>query len=441
MERSISNRTISNIIWNIGGNILAWITSFVGTSFVSKRIGASWQGILAYDQAVLAILVSFSTLGMSGIIINELVMKKETDEVMGTYLYVKIWSSVVFFAVGYLWLCFGGNREEKEIYLILSPMLLFSGLDIYSYFFQADLSSQIYIKYVSGIRVFLAFLKILLSYAKVDIYFLFILVSIENLSPLIIGFWVYKRKYGVKIKRNKVYEGELSKKSRILIIAEMAVVLYNRADQVMVKMLSGNREGGIYSVAVIFAEAWFFIPCAIGNNMYGYISKIDGQPESTKERFWIGYFAVMNGISLIFIVIIVLFSKPCVWLFFGEEYMEAVKPMKLYALSGMFNALNMARVNFLISNKRYRFESFSISLGAVLNIFLNFLFIPYFGIQGAAWATVIASMVNVVLSNFLSKEMIGLGVMIIKSFCPKTIISESIRVIRENGFLSFIFGN
>ena len=64
----------------------------------------------------------------------------------------------------------------------------------------------------------------------------------------------------------------------------------------------------------------------------------------------------------------------------------------------------MVKVGILITKKTY-FRTITIFIAAAINIGLNFLLIPRFGMVGAAWATLGGFLVQVVLTLFFSQRL------------------------------------
>lgn len=107
----------------------------------------------------------------------------------------------------------------------------------------------------------------------------------------------------------------------------------------------------------------------------------------------------------------IFFSKNIVILFFGDSYINAAYPLQILAINSLLKYYTV--FNILIYNcfKKYStMQSFNI-LQAVLNIVFDILFIPYLGIAGAAFGTLISFVVstgietiygNLYLKNFLN---------------------------------------
>ena len=108
-------------------------------------------------------------------------------------------------------------------------------------------------------------------------------------------------------------------------------------------------------------------------------------------------------------------GEPLIDSIFGNEYEGSLRPLILLSIGQLINAI-MGPVGFLLSmtgNEKIVTQIFGLT--ACLNILMNLLFIPLFGIQGAAVATMISVIIwNVVLRqlalNKLNIETLAIGV-------------------------------
>ena len=95
-------------------------------------------------------------------------------------------------------------------------------------------------------------------------------------------------------------------------------------------------------------------------------------------------------LSIIIVLFIFLFGDFIITLFLGQAYVESIAVLKLQIL-GVIPVFigEPARRALIIENKQNLIMRFSI-LAALLNLSLNFIFIPIWGTIGAAVTTVLA---------------------------------------------------
>jgi O-antigen/teichoic acid export membrane protein len=85
---------------------------------------------------------------------------------------------------------------------------------------------------------------------------------------------------------------------------------------------------------------------------------------------------------------------------FGGEFMPAATALQLLLISLLFIALHGASRNVFLAYDRLGVESWIMAAGVVVNVALNLLLIPRFGLNGAAFATATADGAILVLCAF-----------------------------------------
>jgi len=106
---------------------------------------------------------------------------------------------------------------------------------------------------------------------------------------------------------------------------------------------------------------------------------------------------------------IFIISKPCVYVLFGKSFENAVPILKVLSLMipiVVCNTLLGAQVLVTTNLEKKYVEIVSIS--AIVNIFLNSIFIPRFGATSAAVASLISEIIVLILYINASKKIVNL---------------------------------
>ena len=101
---------------------------------------------------------------------------------------------------------------------------------------------------------------------------------------------------------------------------------------------------------------------------------------------------------------IALFSKEVISILFSSNYQQAYQITIIISIS-YFISSSSGLLNLAIYQKKKTLKMmFFVLISAVLNIILNFIFIPKYGIFGAAFTTVITFIVFFILKYFFAKK-------------------------------------
>ncbi|RMD74844.1 MAG: flippase [Lentisphaerae bacterium] len=174
------------------------------------------------------------------------------------------------------------------------------------------------------------------------------------------------------------------------IFSGLVIVIYMRIDQIMLGRMVGEGEVGIYSVAVSLAEGWYFIPMAVVSSTF---PRIVSYYRQDRARFFASLQKLYNqmvGISYLIALPTTLVAVPLVTVLYGTEYARSGEMLALLVWGGVFTSLGVARSSYLTAENRARLHFFTVAVGCLLNVGLNFVLIPLYGGMGAVFASMAA---------------------------------------------------
>jgi len=188
--------------------------------------------------------------------------------------------------------------------------------------------------------------------------------------------------------------------------------LIYQIDLYLIAYLLNAKQVAFYSIAVGVATLLWYLPNTIGVVLFPTLSSI----HNDKEIHIISAEVCRHTLFITFIgaVGLGLAGKYLILLFFGAEYIESVNAM-LFILPGIV-AMSIYKVltrNFS-SRNRQQVSIMAAAISLVVNIGLNFILIPKYGIEGAAIAStisyIIASAILIIVvkmeSNILLRKML-----------------------------------
>lgn len=181
---------------------------------------------------------------------------------------------------------------------------------------------------------------------------------------------------------------EIIKYSYPLLFDAVCWWVMNLSDRLLLGELRDAGEVGIYSVANRFAAILVFV-----NSVFYLVWQefaILKSREKEKEKEYADVFNTFAGLQFSAIIFLLPFSKAMILLFIDTEFQEAYLYLP-YLLGGAlfsgFAAFYGLRYQTAKKTLGALYTSFA---GAVLNIVLNIIFIPMYGILAAAVTTVIS---------------------------------------------------
>lgn len=189
------------------------------------------------------------------------------------------------------------------------------------------------------------------------------------------------------------YVKGIMKSSAPLVLSGMAVILYQKIDQIMIKIILGYDVLGQYAANLSVVTIFSIIPM-----MYAQVAAKRIHRDENKIIF---YMRDISYLGIVLSVFLFTFGSGIVQLSFGERYI--ISDIVWYPLSiiPFLIATGAAAAQIIISGDRQSLIWTKSLIALLLNIILNLMLIPFIGLLGAAIATSVSLLVGNVISNLL----------------------------------------
>jgi len=225
----------------------------------------------------------------------------------------------------------------------------------------------------------------------------FVLVSLFDIISLSIMGWLIYRSQGLPnfVRYFDIGIGKkLLKDSWPLLLSSIAISIYMRIDQVMIKNMLGDREVGLYSAAMRLVEVWYFIPMIITQSVFPAIVNAKKISEELYYKRLQQLFSFLVMINVLIIILIAIFSKKIVHILYGDKFIEASDVLQIAVWSTVFVSLFVASGSWLINENYTTIALYRNLSAAIVNVMLNIFLINYYGIKGAAYAYLLSFFIS-----------------------------------------------
>ena len=180
---------------------------------------------------------------------------------------------------------------------------------------------------------------------------------------------------------------------------------------------------GLYSAAVSCAGMTSFVFSAIIDSFRPVIFKSYTESAEKYEKNIIRLYSVIIYISLLQSLFMTILANPIISILYGQEYAPSANALRIITWYTTFSYLGVVR-GIWILNKNHQKYLWIINLsGAVLNVILNYLLIPYIGIYGAAIASFFTQVFSNFIIGFIIKPIRANNRLLIAGFNPNYILS------------------
>lgn len=398
-----------NSLWMFSEYMLKIVSAIFVTIYIARFLGPDQFGILSYALAVVAIFMAISRLGMESILVRDLAQYPgKTKAYMGTAFGLMVVSSVVSLTgLAALVNVFESDNQTRLYIIIISIGLVFQTILVVDYGFQAKVKTK-YASIAKSIALVLSsILKVCLVWWNSDLVYFVIAFAFDYvliaISLLIMHFTKRQPNFFFQFDKSLVFP--LLKSSWPMVLAAVATMLYMRIDQVMIKNMLDSHQLGLYSATMRIFEGWMIVPYVISLSLLPAIVKLKAGSKKAYEVSLTKLFALVFWPG-VFIAVVATFEGEAIIRFtFGDAYSSASGVLTIVMWTAAFTALGSVTARYLTVEGMEKKIAFRTFFALIINVILNFILIPIYGIEGAAMATLITIIMANYFINYLDQQL------------------------------------
>lgn len=423
-----NNRIIKNASWIIACKIGQSVLSLIVTMLTARYLGPSNYGIINYAAAIVAFVAPIVGMGFGNILVIELVEKPDNEGgVVGTALVSSLFVAI-FGIIGTISFSMITNINETETVIVCSlysVVLLFQGAELIQYWFQKKYLSKYYsIISLVAFAVTSAYKVFLLATGK-SIYWFAISNSIDYALILLVATIVYKKLGGQKLSFSLTSAKQMFSRSKHYILSNMMIVIFTQTDRIMLKMMAGVTATGYYSAAATCAGMFNFVFAAIIDSgrptIFENLKKSRNRFEHSVESLY----SVVIYSTLLLSLAITIFATPIIHIIYGSQYDPAINALRIAAWFLPFSFIGSVRNVWILATSNQKWLPFINLSGSLANVILNLILIPFWGIYGAAIASLATQFFANIVISYLIKAIQRSSKLMLKGLNPRFAIKEA----------------
>ena len=382
-----------NFLYNVLYQILLVILPLVTAPYISRTLGATAVGVYSYTYSVAYyfLLIAMLGIGNHG---NRSVAAVRDDREKLNKTFSSIYSlQVMTFSIAILAYAFYLVLFVKDNRLIVLLQLIYvtSGLfDIGWLFFGLE-QFKLTVARNTLIKISTVVLMFVFVHKPSDLWKYTLIMSAGTLFSQAY-LWLYVKKY-VSFEKCSVKEITSNiKPVLILFIPVLAYSIYKVMDKIMLGNMSSYDQVGFYNNAEKIINIPMGIITALGTVMLPRMSNIVANGDKKRVDDYIRISAkLVTLLSSAIAFGLMGVSSVLAPVFFGDEFIACGEIIRLLSVTVFFIAwANVIRTQYLIPNKRDSIYLTSTMVGAILNLIINWMLIPKYQANGAAFGTIVA---------------------------------------------------
>jgi len=391
------------------GSLLSAILIFAGRLIIIRYWSQSDYGVYSLTLVIITIISFIASLGMVEGTIRSIAYAigkkdyKKIPELISSSVIISVISSILFGIFIFFFSDFIANDIFSDPSLINPLKVLAIGvpfltlIDILVSIFRGfkQVKPTVYFQYILINLLFPIFLLfvILFNQTVINVYFSYVVSTI--LVSIFLIIYIYRYTSPKEVFSVKSALGTTARKlvsfSLPLLGSTILFMLVLWTDTLLLGIFRSTSDVGLYNAATPLAQFLSFPLLSIGLIYMPVLSELYARGKMDEIRR--NYSILTKWLSLtIFPLFLVffLYADIIVTSLFGQDYLISANALRILSLGYMIHNLSGQNTSTLIGIGENKFIMYSTFVVAILNIILNIILIPIWGIEGAAIATAIA---------------------------------------------------
>ncbi len=379
--------------------------SFITTPIFTRLLSTAEYGQYGVFNSWLGILTGLVTLNLyygvytRGLIKFEDERKVFSSSMQGLTLTLIIAWTLIYWTFHQIWNQFTGLNT---IQMILMFQIMWSTAS----FTFWSMEQRVDFKYRK-----LVLITAVVSVAKPVLGIIFILYAEDKVTARIFGLALVELCFftfcflAQMIRGKKFFSSKFWKHALLfnipLIPHYLAASVLSGADRIMINSMIGKSEAGIYGLAYSISMVMTMFNTALIQTIEPWLYK-KIKEKRIEDISHVAY-PVFVLIALVNLILIAL-APEAVRIFAPAEYYEAIYVIPPIAMSVFFMFSYTFFAVFEFYYERTKFIAFSTSMGAILNVILNYIFIKIFGYYAAGYTTLVCYIIYVAFHFYFARK-------------------------------------
>lgn len=398
LQRILINKAVQNIGYMSFGQVATQVISLVGALYIPKILGpenfGTYQTVLSY----VTVFVIFSLTGINKVLVrssskNLSDLGLHVEQTLGLRLILTFFAAVSAIAIAE----FSGKYDSTMvIYISIYTIWLFvrtleSTINVV---FQSHQELK-YFSFFSMLNSFLLTLFIIIALKMgASLTILFIIHGLVGILVLLLSYRSAQRLTSFKLFTKPKVEFEGLKQGFMFSLLSFFNVVGNKIDIVMLSFLGSPAEVGVYALANTIVRKGLVARRAISTSIFPMYAK-KGR-HSLQPRQLNRHAILVIVPSVVMVVFIFMCSKLVITNLIGDEYINAVRILKVLSFYLLFVYVS---IPFELSLQVSYAENQVIKIKAILsivNLTANYILYMSYGVIGMAYSTVLVQALNFV---------------------------------------------
>ncbi|MBT8901697.1 flippase [Lactobacillus delbrueckii subsp. bulgaricus] len=386
-------RVVKNYLYNVGYQVLAIIVPLITSYYVSRVLSPEGVGANAFTNSIIQYFMLLANIGIGYYGNREIAYVRDNKQKMAATFWeiqiVKTVMTVVAYLSFVVFMAFySGNKTymwAQSINLLAVAFdisWLYQGLED----FKRTVLRNTFVKITSMIAIFI-FIK---SPKDVALYIIVLALStlLGNLT-----LWPHAvNNYGHVDRGTKLSPWRHFVPTVTMFVPQIATQLYVQLNRTMLGLMVDQKASGFYQYSDNLIKLILAFVTATGTVMLPHVANAFAQHDMEKvHKMLYKSFDFVSALAYPMMFGIAGVSMTLAPLYYSSKYAPVGPAMLIESIVIlMIGWSNVIGTQYLLPVNRVKDFTTSVTVGAVVNIIMNFPLIHLWGLNGAMWSTVLS---------------------------------------------------
>lgn len=389
-------KIVKNLFWAVAGKVTTLLGGLFVGIIIAKYLGPSQYGLMNYVVSYVFLFQTFALFGLDNIEIREEARsQQEKETIIGTAFTIKMVLAIITMALTIgtsLWL--ESDSYTTLLVTIYAFSIIFNTFSVIRNYFTSIVENEYIVKSEILQTLIGILVKLTLLYYRASLSWFVAALALDAIL-LAAGYIIsFKSKSGLTFhwRFNWKYAVFLIKESFPILLTSAAVIIYQRIDQVMIGRMVNNQSVGYFSVASRLVEILIYIPTILAQTITPILINSREISQKLYEEKAQTFMNLTFWLTTCASIATSLISYWLIRILFGEAYLPAVAVLQVLSFKAASVALSNTAGSMLVIEGLQRYAIFRDSLGCVVCILLNYIFLPKYGMLAAAVIAILSNM-------------------------------------------------
>lgn len=397
-NRTPTQTIAKNALWLLAGQLVGRLLRAAIVIYAARLLGAASWGAFSYALSIAAFLTIFSDIGINALLTKEASRDPERrNQYAATALFTKIILLLPLAAGAVLLMPYLTNIKEAATLLPFAVLVFaFDTLrDLGAALSRALQKMQI----EAGIGIFTNFAIVLLG-------FLFLTVRATSsslaaayalgsgLGFLLTGYILRDHFRNLRANFRPALIAPILKTAWPFGLLGLMGIINLNTDILMLGWMRSPEEVGYYAAAQKIILLLYILPTLLASSVFPQLARLAHTEPSAAKTLLEKSLALVIGAAIPIAALGIFFGGLIVPFLFGSEYLPAVTTFKILIATVLIVFPSSVLGNAIFAFDAQKSFALFVAVSALGNVFFNALFIPRWGIEGAAASTILTQLIT-----------------------------------------------